>query len=150
MNVKELTIGASALLACCCTNLNAQEMAQPNIVFILADDLGINDVAAFASHFTGKKTEELFYETPHLDKLVSKGISFSQAYANPLCSPTRASILTGKNAARSGFTTATPSTPTYFKKKLPVPAGHSPHDAIDHKDRIMTRHRTSDHTRSAT
>ena len=136
MNVKELTIGASALLSCCCTNLNAQEKAQPNIVFILADDLGITDVAAFASHFTGKKTDELFYETPHIDKLVSKGISFSQAYANPLCSPTRASILTGKNAARSGFTTATPKTPTYFAKKLPVPEGHSPHDAIDHKDRI--------------
>jgi len=136
MNLKELTIGASALLTCCCMSASAQEKAQPNIVFILADDLGINDVAAFASHFTDKKTDELFYETPHLDKLVSKGIAFSQAYANPLCSPTRASILTGKNAARSGFTTATPSTPTYFKKKLPVPAGHSPHDAIDHKDPI--------------
>jgi arylsulfatase A-like enzyme len=113
------------------------EEAKPNVVFILADDLGITDVAAFASHFTGKQTEELFYETPHLDKLVSKGISFSQAYANPLCSPTRASILTGKNAARSGFTTATPpKTSTYFAKKLPVPEGHSPHDAIDHKDPI--------------
>jgi arylsulfatase A-like enzyme len=125
-----------ALLACCCVNINAKEQNPPNIVFILADDLGINDVAAFASHFTGKKTDELFYETPHLDKLVSKGISFSQAYANPLCSPTRASILTGMNAARSGFTTATPATATYFKKKQPVPEGHSPHDAIDHKDRI--------------
>ena len=113
---------------------NAQD--RPNVVFILADDLGITDVAAFASHFTGKKAGELFYETPHLDKLVSKGISFSQAYANPLCSPTRASMMTGKNAARSGFTTATPATATYFKKKQPVSEGHSPHDAIDHKDRI--------------
>ncbi|MGB0257197.1 MAG: sulfatase [Coraliomargarita sp.] len=114
----------------------AQKEGPPNVVFILADDLGITDVAAFASHFSGKQTEELFYETPHLDKLVGKGIAFSQAYANPLCSPTRASILTGKNAARSGFTTATPNTPTYFKKQLPVPEGHSPHDAIDHKDPI--------------
>ncbi len=134
MNLKDIKIGVSALLACCCLTVNAQE--KPNIVFILADDLGINDVAAFASHFTGKKTEELFYETPHLDQLVSQGIAFSQAYANPLCSPTRASILTGKNAARSGFTTATPKTPTYFSKQLPAPEGHSPHDAIDHKDRI--------------
>jgi len=113
-----------------------QAQDKPNIVFILADDLGIVDVAAFASHFTGKKTEELFYETPHLDQLVSKGIAFSQAYANPLCSPTRASILTGKNAARSGFTTATPRTATYSNKQLPVPEGQCPHDAIDHKDRI--------------
>ena len=134
MNLKDIKIGVSALLACCCLTVNAQE--KPNIVFILADDLGINDVAAFASHFTGKKTEELFYETPHLDQLVSQGIAFSQAYANPLCSPTRASILTGKNAARSGFTTATPNTPTYHHKKVPVPEGHSPHDAIGHKDRI--------------
>lgn len=127
---------AIALLACCYTAINAKEQNPPNIIFILADDLGITDVAAFASHFTGKGTEELFYETPHLDKLVSKGISFSQAYANPLCSPTRASIMTGKNAARSGFTTATPATTTYFRQKLPVPEGHSAHDAIDHKDRI--------------
>ena len=134
MNLKDIKIGVSALLACCCLTVNAQE--KPNIVFILADDLGINDVAAFASHFTGKKTDELFYETPHLDQLVSQGIAFSQAYANPLCSPTRASILTGKNAARSGFTTATPNTPTYHHKKVPVPEGHSPHDAIGHKDRI--------------
>lgn len=113
-----------------------KDATPPNIVFILADDLGITDVAAFASHLTGKNTDELFYETPHLDELVSKGIAFSQAYANPLCSPTRASIMTGRNAARSGFTTATPKTPTYFSRKLPVPEGHSPHDAIDHKDRI--------------
>ena len=136
MNCKEMIIAASALLACCCVNASEQQKAPPNIVFILADDLGIVDVAAFASHFTGKKTDELFHETPHLDKLVSKGIAFSQAYANPLCSPTRASIMTGKNAARSGFTTATPKTATYFSNKLPVPEGHSPYDAIDHKDRI--------------
>ena len=136
MNLKNIMMVASVLLAFCCVTVNAQEQAPPNIVFILADDLGIVDVAAFASHFTGKKTDELFYETPHLDRLVSQGIAFSQAYANPLCSPTRASILTGKNAARSGFTTATGPTATYFHKELPVPEGHCPHDAIDHKDRI--------------
>ena len=131
INLKKITMVAGALLACCCVTVNAQEKTpslrqaqdRPNVVFILADDLGITDVAAFASHFTGKKTDELFYETPHLDKLVSQGIAFSQAYANPLCSPTRASILTGKNAARSGFTTATPKTGTYHNKKMPVPEG---------------------------
>lgn len=136
-SLKATTMAASVLLACCCLGAKAQEKAPPNVVFILADDLGITDVAAFASHFTGKRIGELFYETPHLDKLVSKGIAFSQAYANPLCSPTRASIMTGKNAARSGFTTATPQTETYFHKKLSVPEGYSPHDAIDHKDRIQ-------------
>ncbi|MGB0372895.1 MAG: sulfatase [Opitutales bacterium] len=130
----------SILLLCFGAKAMAQNESPPNVIFILADDLGITDVAAFASHFTGKNTDELFYETPHLDNLVSKGIAFSQAYANPLCSPTRASIMTGKNAARSGFTTATPKIPTYFHKQLSVPTGYSPHDAIEHKDNIPERH----------
>ena len=71
----------------------AQAEERPNIVFILADDLGIADIAAYASHFTGKDTSELYYETPNMDRLVGKGIAFSQAYANQLCSPTRAAIL---------------------------------------------------------
>lgn len=62
----------------------------PNVVFILADDLGITDIAAYASHFTGLQSDELFYETPHMDRLVGRGIAFSQFYANQLCAPTRA------------------------------------------------------------
>ena len=42
----------------------------PNVVFILADDLGITDIGAYATHFNKVKAEELFYETPHLDRLV--------------------------------------------------------------------------------
>ena len=64
----------------------------PNIVFILADDLGITDIGAYARHFTDAKADDLFFETPHLDKLVADGIAFSQSYANQLCSPTRAAI----------------------------------------------------------
>jgi len=52
----------------------------PNIVFILADDLGITDIGAYARHFADAKEDELFYETPHLDKLSADGISFSQSY----------------------------------------------------------------------
>jgi arylsulfatase A-like enzyme len=86
----------------------ADEDRPPNIVFILADDLGFTDINAYAEKATGVPAEEQFYETPHLDRLAAEGLSFYQARATHLCSPTRASLLTGKNAARIGFMTATP------------------------------------------
>lgn len=110
--------------------------ASPNIVFILADDLGITDINAYARHFNDVKPEELFYETPHLDKLVADGIAFSQSYANQLCSPTRAAILTGRIASTLGVTTATPNTQTYFNQDQKPPEGFNPHDVLMHKDPI--------------
>lgn len=66
--------------------------ARPNILFILVDDLGWTDIAAFGSSF---------YETPNVDALARKGVKFTNAYAAcPVCSPTRASIMTGKYPAR--------------------------------------------------
>jgi arylsulfatase A-like enzyme len=109
----------------------------PNIVFILADDLGITDINAYARHFTNAKPEDLFYETPHLDKLVADGIAFSQSYANQLCSPTRAAVLTGRIASRMGFTTATPNTKTYHNQGLEAPGQFDPHDVLEHKDPIQ-------------
>lgn len=69
---------------------------QPNVVFILADDLGVNDLSLYGSKF---------HETPHIDALAQRGLKFNQAYsASPLCSPTRSSILTGLFPARIGIT----------------------------------------------
>ena len=116
---------------------HAQDTKKPNIIFILADDLGIMDIRAFATHFTGTPSEELYYETPHLDQLAREGMAFSQSYANQLCSPTRAAVLTGRIASRLGVTTATPNTKTYYNQGLKTPAGCRPHDAYDHKDRIQ-------------
>jgi arylsulfatase A-like enzyme/acetyl esterase/lipase len=71
--------------------------SKPNIIFILADDLGAMDIGA-NNHTT-------FYETPNIDALAAKGMNFKQSYAAcPVCSPTRASILTGKYPARVGVT----------------------------------------------
>ena len=120
----------------CQTSTRATDPGRTNIVFILADDLGINDIGAYATHFTDAETEHLFFETPHLDDLVRSGIAFSQSYANQLCSPTRATILTGRIASRLGVTTATPNTRTYYNQGLPTPEGYDPHDAYAHKDRI--------------
>ncbi|WP_459555961.1 sulfatase [Lacunimicrobium album] len=69
---------------------------RPNIVFILADDLGATDLGCYGSSF---------YETPRIDELCQSGMKFTRAYAAcPVCSPTRASILTGKYPARVGIT----------------------------------------------
>jgi arylsulfatase A-like enzyme len=111
-------------------------LKKPNIIFILADDLGIMDIQSYAHHFTETDTSTMFYETPNIDKLMAEGTSFSQAYANQLCSPTRAGILTGKYAARMGFTTAMPHLPTYYNQNLPVPNGYYIHDILGHKDEI--------------
>lgn len=112
------------------------EPARPNVILIVADDLGIVDIGAYARHFTGATADELFYETPHLDDLVEAGVPFSQSYANQLCSPTRAAILSGRIASRLGFTTATPTTRTYYNQGMTPPNGCGLHDAFDHKDPI--------------
>ena len=109
---------------------------KPNIILILADDFGYMDSQAYAQHTVGTSKEEMFYETPNIDRLVSEGIAFDQAYANQLCSPTRASLITGKYAARLGFTTATPSRKTWYNTNQPVPKGSYAHDVIDHHDDI--------------
>lgn len=71
-------------------------MAKPNIVLILIDDLGWRDLTCFGSSF---------YETPNLDRMAREGRRFTQAYAScPVCSPTRASLLTGRYPARIGLT----------------------------------------------
>ncbi|MGD1979269.1 MAG: sulfatase [Akkermansiaceae bacterium] len=74
--------------------------AKPNIVFILADDLGWADTTLYG--------HTKFYRTPNLERLAKSGMTFTRAYsASPLCSPTRASILTGQHPARLGLTSPT-------------------------------------------
>src|SRR5512142_194600 len=70
---------------------------RPNIVFILADDLGWSDTTLYGT--------TRLYQTPNIERLAQRGIRFTQAYAaNPLCSPTRASILSGLYPGRIGMT----------------------------------------------
>ncbi len=80
--------------------LAAQRAAarRPNVVFFLMDDMGWMDTTVYGSRY---------YETPNMERLARRSMIFSDAYsASPLCSPTRASILTGKHPARVGITTA--------------------------------------------
>ena len=71
-------------------------MTPPNFVFILIDDLGWKDLGCYGSEY---------YETPNLDRLAREGMCFTDAYAScPVCSPTRASVLSGKYPATVGVT----------------------------------------------
>ena len=90
-----LVISASALSSECCHGDDAASQRH-NIVFILVDDFGWNDVGYNGS---------TFYETPRMDQLSKQWMRFDQCYTpSPMCSPTRVSILTGKNPARHGVT----------------------------------------------
>jgi arylsulfatase A-like enzyme len=117
----------------------ADEDRPPNIVFILADDLGFTDINAYAEKATGVPAEGQFYETPHLNRLAAEGLSFYQARATHLCSPTRASLLTGKNAARIGFMTATPHMArSWHSYGMEPPKEYLAQDAVYWGDRIAT------------
>jgi arylsulfatase A-like enzyme len=75
----------------------------PNIVLVLADDLGWQDVSE--PFDTQPTVWNGLYVTPHLEALADSGIKFTQAYAaSPICSPTRTSLMTGKNPGRTGVT----------------------------------------------
>ena len=75
--------------------LSSAAFAQPNIVFIFADDLGVGDVGAH-----GGKT----INTPNIDALAANGVLFEQAYAtHPVCSPSRAGLMTGRYQQRHGW-----------------------------------------------
>ncbi len=69
---------------------------QPNIIFIMADDLGWTDVACFGSKY---------YETPNIDKLAMQGMKLTRHHHCQNCQPTRAALMTGQYAARTGVYT---------------------------------------------
>lgn len=96
----------------------------PNLIFILVDDLGWVDLGCYGS---------TFHETPHLDRLAAGGVRFTKAYATgPLCSPTRAAILTGKHPARLHLTTYLPGRADSPAQKLlhPKTRLHLPLDEV--------------------
>ena len=105
LNVRDLAAGSAS-------------PSKPNIVFFLADDLGQRDLGCYGS---------TFYETPHVDRLAQDGARFTDAYAAcPVCSPTRASIMTGQWPQRTGITDyiGAPMKPAQWNrntKLLPAP-----------------------------
>ena len=92
--IKLIAAGAAVMTLPAC--LEFKSKPGPNFVFFLIDDMGWKDAGCYGSKF---------YETPHIDRLASKGMRFTDAYAAcPVCSPTRASILSGKHPVRVNIT----------------------------------------------
>lgn len=85
-------------------------MTRPNIVFVLCDDLGVNDL-----HCYGRDD----HNTPHLDRLAEQGVRFTSAYASQaICSASRAGLLTGLNPARLHLTTFLPGRPDAVSQRV--------------------------------
>ena len=101
IGASSISMGLSGFLGCTKKAGSTQKqykrsITKPNIVFILADDLGLHQLGCYGSRF---------YETSNIDGLASTGMRFTNAYAAcPVCSPTRASIMTGKYPARLHLT----------------------------------------------
>ena len=83
------------------------QAAPPNLIVILADDLGWSDLGCYGNTFN---------ETPHLDRLAREGMRFTQAYAGAVCSPTRANLQSGQDQARFGITQHIPGHRRPFAK----------------------------------
>ena len=102
-------LGTVALLLLLAAS-GATETRRPNVIFFLIDDLGWRDLGCYGSPF---------YETPHIDRFAEQGVRFTQAYATcHVCSPTRASILTGKYPARLQLTDWLPGRREFPFQKL--------------------------------
>jgi arylsulfatase A len=105
-----LVLVSVCCLVCVSTSMAGAAVDRPNILFILCDDLGINDL-----HCYGRPD----HRTPNLDLLARQGMRFTCAYcAQPICSPSRAAILTGKAPARLHLTTFLPGRPDCVSQKV--------------------------------
>lgn len=84
-------------LACLSAKANDEPARPPNVILFLVDDMGWTDGGVFGSDY---------YETPNIDAFAKQAMRFTNAYAHPLCSPSRASILTGQEESRHGILSA--------------------------------------------
>ncbi len=95
-NIRLLILVPVLLSFMSCQEHPEEAKKRPNVLFILADDLGVHDLSSTGSSY---------YETPNIDRIASEGMVFEQGYAaSRVCSPSRASIMTGKFTARHGIT----------------------------------------------
>lgn len=94
-----------------------QEIENPNIILIVADDLGYNDLGSYRLLTTNDSVRSPTAETPFIDEIAEKGMRFSHFYAGAaVCSPSRAALLTGRNATRLGiYNYIPPNSPMHLR-----------------------------------
>jgi arylsulfatase A len=92
--MNHLTSFLCALCVLCGASSSAEAAAKPNFIVILADDLGYGDVGCYGAADVA---------TPHIDRMAAEGTKFTSFYVSPVCSPTRASLMTGCIAQRVGI-----------------------------------------------
>jgi len=108
----------------------AAEARPPNIVIVLADDLGWADLGCYGNTFN---------ETPHIDRLAKQGMRFTQFYAGPVCSPTRANLQSGQDQARFGITQHIPGHRRPFARLVdPVVPAQLPLEVETFAERLST------------
>ena len=97
---------------------NSNKISKPNIVLFMVDDLGWQDTSV---PFWNNKTKyNKLYNTPNMELLAEMGVKFTNAYATPVCSPSRISLMTGMNAAKHRVTNWT----LHPNKKKPAEINH--------------------------
>lgn len=102
----------------------------PNVILIVADDLGLNDISLNGGGLAGG-----LVKTPNIDRLALEGLHFTQAYAaNATCSPSRAAMMTGRYPTRFGFEFT--AVPTQFAETVGKGTGVGPLRTIFHRERI--------------
>lgn len=127
---------AAAMLVTCMVGFSGHQLraaepraTQPNIVLILADDLGWADLGCYGNTFN---------ETPHIDRLAAQGMRFTQFYAGPVCSPTRANLQSGQDQARFGITQHIPGHVRPFARLSdPVVPRHLPLEVETFAERLQ-------------
>lgn len=117
------------LLITTCSLLSAQKANRPNVLFILTDDMGWRDLSGEGS---------TFYESPNIDRIAKQGIRFTNGYATcQVCSPSRASIMTGKYPARIDITEwIGAKMGTEWKRNTPMLPAIYNHN-LDHNDTTL-------------
>ncbi|MBL9151110.1 MAG: sulfatase [Verrucomicrobiales bacterium] len=115
-------------LAMLASGVDAAEATPPNIVVILADDLGWADLPVYGNRF---------HETPAIDRLAAEGLRFTQFYSAAVCSPTRANLQTGRHEARFGITQHIPGHRRPYARLIdPTVPPALPLEAVTYAERL--------------